>query len=174
MNPLNVLKIYFNRYYRLTPLLVFIMYFSAFVIYPLASGPARTTLYERDIEACASFGWYNILYVNNYFDDALKCFGWCWYLANDMQMFLLLPWILMFYKLLSMLGILIMVGLFLIHYITTFVLTYHYETSPSNLFPDPHYNDYYGKPWTRIGPYLIGIVFAMMYENFKDGVKYDK
>ena len=41
MNPLLVLKIYFNRYYRLTPLLAFIMYFSAFVIYPLTSGPAR-------------------------------------------------------------------------------------------------------------------------------------
>lgn len=46
MNPGYIFLAYFQRYYRLTFLLAFVMYFSAFVIYPLASGPGRISLYE--------------------------------------------------------------------------------------------------------------------------------
>lgn len=33
---------------------------------------------------------------------------------------------------------------------------------------------FYIKPWIRITPYLVGLALAMMYENYKDGVKYDQ
>ena len=36
-----ILGAYFRRFWRLTPLLAFTMYFSTFALYPLASGPGR-------------------------------------------------------------------------------------------------------------------------------------
>ncbi len=100
MNPQKVFVLYFNRYYRLTPLLAFVMYFSAFVLNPLASGPGSAALYTLNRENCRHYGWTNILYINNYYPRDLSkgCFGWTWYLANDIQMFLLLPWLVMLYK----------------------------------------------------------------------------
>lgn len=138
MNPLKVLLIYFQRYYRLTPLLAFTMYFSAFVIYPMASGPAREQLYNFNIEQCKKYGWTNILYINNYYPDNAACFGWAWYLANDFQMFLLLPWILMLYKFFSLIGIIVLVGLLVANIVCTFIINWHYNFSVSPLWnPDP-------------------------------------
>lgn len=28
-------------------------------------------------------GWRNILFIDNLFDDSYYCFGWGWYLSND-------------------------------------------------------------------------------------------
>ena len=57
INPLQVLIAYFHRYYRLTPLLAFTLYFSAFVIYPMTSGPGKMLVYNGNIENCKANGW---------------------------------------------------------------------------------------------------------------------
>ena len=67
---------YFHRYYRLTPLLAFVMYFFAFVVYPMASGPGRTILSNYTMKNCESYGWANLLYINNFYPDlGESCFG---------------------------------------------------------------------------------------------------
>lgn len=177
MNPLKVLLIYFQRYYRLTPLLAFAMYFSVFVIYPLASGPSRYQLYNTNIEECKAHGWSNLLYINNFYPRNASCFGWVWYLANDFQMFLLLPWILILYKFFSLIGILVLVGLLVANIVCTFIVNWQYNFNVSPLWntdPAEFMRVFYIKPWIRITPYLVGLALAMMYENYKDGVKYDK
>lgn len=82
------------------------MYFSAFVIYPLASGPMRSDVYNFNIENCKNYGWSTLLYLNNYYPQRLDqiCFAWTWYLAIDMHLFLLLPFYVILYKLSSVVG----------------------------------------------------------------------
>ena len=57
---------YFHRYYRLTPLLAFIIYFGAYVIYPLGSGPLGTETADFT-RRCDSYGWADLLYINNFY-----------------------------------------------------------------------------------------------------------
>ena len=118
---------YFHRYYRLTPLLAFIMYFVAFVMYPLASGPARG-FSDHMTENCAKYGWKNILYINNYETDSLKgCMGQTWYLANDMQMFLILPWFMLCYLWKKPVAWIILACLFIANLVVSFYVAYHYD-----------------------------------------------
>ncbi len=45
----TVLVAYFHRYYRLTPLLAFILYFSTYVVFPLATGPYHGALIQGNV-----------------------------------------------------------------------------------------------------------------------------
>lgn len=38
---------------------------------------------------CDRFWWRNILYVNNWFPFTEMCMIWSWYLANDMQFYVI-------------------------------------------------------------------------------------
>ncbi len=175
MNPLKILLLYVNRYLRLTPLLAFAMYFSVFVIYPLTSGPSRMSIYDFNIKNCKADGWSNLLYINNFYPKNASCFGWVWYLANDFQMFLLLPWVLLAYKLFSMVGLLILLALFIANFASTFYISWHYNLNVSSAWSSGEYmQEYYIKPWVRITPYLVGLGLAMMYENYRDGLRYDE
>ena len=128
LSPIKVLIAYFHRYYRLTPLLAFIVYFSTYVIFPLTSGPVRMGVLEENVEKCKEYGWTTILYINNFYPKLqdFTCFDWTWYLANDMQMFLLLPWIVISYKATKLGGSLFILALYIANFAATFYITYHY------------------------------------------------
>ena len=57
------------------------------------SGPNHTLWYES--ERCTKNPWVDLLYINNfridYLEDQGDCLGQTWYLANDMQFFLIAP-----------------------------------------------------------------------------------
>ena len=146
------------------------MYFSAFVIYPLSSGPGKMLIYNNNIENCKQYGWKQILYVENFVGSpSEQCFGWGWYLSNDMQMFLILPWIIIIYKSLPLLGTLVLGLCFIGNFIATGFIAYNNNLSAGTFSQAPNFYDvYYDKPWVRVSPYLVGLGFAMMYENYKD------
>ena len=125
----KILIAYFHRYYRLTPILAVILYFSTYVLYPLTTGPYRHQTVVPNIENCASYGWTVILYINNFYPSLAQftCFNWTWYLANDMQMFLILPWVLALYTASNTIGTLFLGLLFAANFAVTFFTNYHYE-----------------------------------------------
>ena len=94
---LQILMMYLHRYLRLTPALAVLM--CVFMIIPpyLTSGPAAVTK-ETLTGTCDKWWWYNILYINNLDVGAGNCVGWVWYLANDMQFFILSPVFLYAFK----------------------------------------------------------------------------
>ena len=62
----------------------------------MTSGPFAAT--KDTLGKCDKYWWYNILYINNFKQDAGLCVGHVWYLANDMQFFLLSPIFLYAFK----------------------------------------------------------------------------
>lgn len=46
---------------------------------------------DHDTTICRDYGWRNLLYINNFFDQTECCLGQTWYLANDMQFYILSP-----------------------------------------------------------------------------------
>ncbi|WAR11329.1 NRF6-like protein [Mya arenaria] len=91
---LNWLMFYFHRFWRLTPPYMLVLMFGTVLSPYLIMGPLRLT---NDIMGeCRKNWWTNLLYINNYVElDHWVCMGWSWYLANDMQFYIISPLILL-------------------------------------------------------------------------------
>ncbi|XP_036138986.1 nose resistant to fluoxetine protein 6-like [Monomorium pharaonis] len=113
---------------------------------------------EKPHETCAKYWWRNLLYINNLFDHNTMCMSWSWYLANDMQFYviglaLLILSSIYFYTAVAILGLLLMGSIILsgyISYINEYVPTLDEQYRFLNIL--------YYPPWVRIGPYIIGMI----------------
>ncbi|XP_060604940.1 nose resistant to fluoxetine protein 6-like isoform X2 [Ruditapes philippinarum] len=89
----NWIMFYFHRFWRLTPpyMLFLMVYVPTFKYW--GDGPFWP---QQGVETkeCENTWWTNILYVNNFVKTEQMCMGWSWYLANDMQFYILSPMLL--------------------------------------------------------------------------------
>ncbi|XP_029669253.1 nose resistant to fluoxetine protein 6-like [Formica exsecta] len=113
---------------------------------------------HRLYEICAKYSWRNLLYINNLFDLDSMCMLWSWYLANDMQYFIIAIALLIlstvyFYIAAAILGALLIGSIVLTGYIS-----YIYEFVPTLDEQRRLVSVFYYPPWIRIGPYIIGII----------------
>ncbi|XP_011706939.1 PREDICTED: nose resistant to fluoxetine protein 6-like [Wasmannia auropunctata] len=115
-------------------------------------------IYEKSHEICAKYWWRNLVYINNFFDVNVMCMSWSWYLANDMQFYIVAMTLLIlstmyFHAVVKILGGFLIGSIILSGYIS-----YIYEYIPTldvlNRFADV----FYTPPWMRIIPYIIGII----------------
>jgi peptidoglycan/LPS O-acetylase OafA/YrhL len=92
-------KAYLGRFLRLTP-----TYMLALAIYSqltphFVPASAFATTMNPSLDPCPSYWWTNLLYINNFYpengDLGKGCMGWSWYLANDMQFFLIAPFLVL-------------------------------------------------------------------------------
>ena len=176
------------RLIRLYPFYIYVifatMYFMPFLIDgPSVEPPIDYTKY------CANYWWHNLLFINNLisYAEPNNCAGHTWYLANDMQFFLITIFIYFaIFKTNRKLGNIIFFCLFWISNILQFIIIYIENISHMNLLDisgniekaDEAFNSdgnqniwfykYYQVPWCRISTYIIGLYFAQLYINLKD------
>ncbi len=81
--------VYFHRWWRLSPLYYFVVFYAAAVGDMMATGPLKGIFVMG--KPCRQSWWSNLLYINNFTprQQSLSCITWSWYLALDMQFFLL-------------------------------------------------------------------------------------
>lgn len=166
-------KFFFHRFWRLTPLYMMVLAFWATLFKYFGSGPHWP---EDPDKMCKTNWWTNLLYINNIVRRESPCMGWSWYLANDMQFFLLSSFfIALLYKWALLGGIVIFVFM-LASCITTGVITYVGNLPPATpgIFQNVSlqtqvFNDIYIVPWCRINPYLIGVLLG--YVLYKSNCK---
>ncbi|XP_059139852.1 nose resistant to fluoxetine protein 6-like [Physella acuta] len=156
---------YFHRLWRLTPpymmILVTVLGLQRF----MGSGALWRTLQPPDKDKCETHWWLNLLYVNNLVRSREECFGHSWYLANDMQFYLITPAMLLPLLINRSVGVVVCVTLLFAHWTATATLSVVNEWPPVMLGLDVHILEtsahwmehYYIVPWCRIGPYIIGI-----------------
>ena len=164
--------IYINRYIRLTAPYAPIILISLGLWPHLSNGP----LYQQtDDLNCQKNWWRNLLYINNFGHETEMCVGWSWYLAVDMQVFLLMPFVVALFQIdfkKIHWGWIASFTLIIIQCCTAFGLTIS-DNLPSQPLPPygspeaiaaKDYNDYfrivYVTPWCRLGPYVVGVMFA--------------
>ncbi|XP_046843105.1 nose resistant to fluoxetine protein 6-like [Xenia sp. Carnegie-2017] len=169
----NWLLFYVHRYVRLTPSLMFMILFYMKLIPFFAYSPIWSTTEDK---YCSRYWWTNLLYINNFYPtDFLKqCAGWSWYLANDMQFFVISPLILILAYRFCRVGLLATAGSLLMASTMILAVLYgNYDIDPtelskwgmSNLFGisetrKNYSNMIYSKPYCRVQPYLIGIMLG--------------
>jgi peptidoglycan/LPS O-acetylase OafA/YrhL len=88
----SVLKFYFNRFMRLFPLYLFtLLFFWKYITLYGGEGP-MFFMYDVNNECSKNWIWH-LLFINNLipWSSHDNCMSWTWYLANDMQFYLLVP-----------------------------------------------------------------------------------
>ncbi len=176
---------YVHRILRLTPTYMFVLFFYWFLTVHMGNGPNLILNAGPDspvMEKCRSYWWTNLLYINNFHPNKLtdQCMGWAWYLANDMQFYVISPLLLIpLYHWLPI-GVL-SVGLVLFSSFGATGFIAGYYGYPANIFfaaqelvPGIPSEDsqIYVKPYCRIAPYLVGIALGyLLYRKFRISVK---
>ncbi|GIY37579.1 nose resistant to fluoxetine protein 6 [Caerostris extrusa] len=109
--------------------------------------------------------------------NAVQCFGWPWYLANDMQFYVISPLFLITLWRWPKIGYSLLGLFFCTTFVANFVIIYVYDFNldmGTILKQDGHIEDFwlgktlwndhmnkvYVKPYTRIGPYLVGLALG--------------
>ncbi|XP_058446919.1 nose resistant to fluoxetine protein 6 isoform X2 [Malaya genurostris] len=150
------------RFLRLTPAYFFVITFNELAL-KWTYGKSVFTPGITDDVTCHKFWWRNILYINNWYPFDEMCMIWSWYLANDMQFYVVALTLLALstrYFKLSM----IMAGLLMIcSWITSIVISIKYNYSYKVSDPFESFDILYDKPWQRITPYLIGMFTGYIY-----------
>uniref|UniRef100_A0A336LZH1 CSON009110 protein n=1 Tax=Culicoides sonorensis TaxID=179676 RepID=A0A336LZH1_CULSO len=78
-----------KRYLRLTPLHAFAILIEATWVSKLYNGPIWQQIAGQDRASCRANWWTNLLYINNFIGADEPCILPTWYLATDMQLFIM-------------------------------------------------------------------------------------
>ena len=172
---------YLHRILRLTPTYMFFLLFYWFIAMYLSQGPPMFQLIAgpdgKQQSNCRAYWWTNLLYINNLYPSSLseECMSWSWYLANDMQFFVISPLIIVPLYVWFTGGLIASSVLLLVSFAVTGFLVGFYNFPASSYLPwgvpstSPNYEtEIYVKPYCRIGPYIIGLVLgAVFYYEYK-------
>ncbi|KAL8596761.1 hypothetical protein ACOMHN_053857 [Nucella lapillus] len=177
---MNWIKFILHRFWRLTPayMLVIFVYLSLWRYW--GSGPLWDSN-DPDSQNCKTSWWTNMLYINNFFLTDKGCLGQAWYLANDMQFYLLSPFIFVPFFYSPVYGMVAALVFLLATTIPPAAITMT-ENIQSSLIPTGNttvtnnnmFDDYYIKPYNRMGPYIIGMVTGYVLYRTDCKVKINK
>ncbi|XP_055846411.1 nose resistant to fluoxetine protein 6 [Episyrphus balteatus] len=106
---------------------------------------------------CPKYWWRNLLYINTLFPVDEMCMLWSWYLANDTQFYIIGAIILIVAVRHFKLAATTMFVFLFSSWITTAIIAFRNNHKPNTDDPLALFDKIYDKPWTRLGPYLIGM-----------------
>ncbi|XP_066920656.1 nose resistant to fluoxetine protein 6-like [Clytia hemisphaerica] len=191
---LDLLMFYLHRFLRVTPLFMFILLFKYNVIPVIIQNDLLGILDDPTggQKGCQRYWWTNFLYISNFYPKSFwrMCHPISWYLANDMQFYILSPvFLYSIYHLEKKLAnsrwkywsgaFVIFIGVFMCFCVTVALIDYNDYPAMHAAYqlrwilkPNPRANvrldpqdETYDKPYTRIAPYLIGILIGYMFSR---------
>ena len=170
------LKSFIHRYLKLLPLYIIFLLASIYIFPRLSSGPIFYQS-QKLANLCKEYWYKNLLFFNNFnMSPADECNGWTWYLANDMQFFLLSPFILIPFCLRQVYGYIITLSLMGCSFIVQFIVVYHYGLTPSLRVDFAQINKqqtyFFVAPWCRVNTFLLGILFSFGYLQYRQPYKF--
>ncbi|XP_034047554.1 O-acyltransferase like protein [Thalassophryne amazonica] len=150
----------FNRIKRVQPLHLFIVCLVTGVSSVVQWGP-YWYLFRDFCTGCKKDWWANLLLITNLLTEPNMCVPWAWYLSLDFQCYVTTPLLVYLYRLnrrvLTMVSGALLLGTTVASAFVTAVL----HLPVFQPFALTHWNYtlyYYMKPYTRYGPFLIGIL----------------
>ena len=188
---LNWVYYFLHRYWRLTPLYVFIMLiFMSLIMYLvagpfqwLATDPKHGLVYEAS-HGCRNYWWSNLLYINNFYPNYgadTGCMGWSWYLANDMQFYMVIsPVLIILFKYHKIAGIVTGLSLVIAGVAIRGFLVAWYGIQIMGGAPTKHKNDPWGdqglyiRPWARMSVYIVGFLTGIFLHTIRCRLKMNK
>ncbi|XP_071385520.1 O-acyltransferase like protein [Centroberyx affinis] len=170
MSPSLVASFLFKRLKRVQPLHLFIVCL-VMSVFSVARQGAYGFIFEDEVEDCKMFWWANILLINNLYVAHKMCVPWAWYLSLDFQCYLTTPLLVYLFRRNRVLLAAVAASLLLIISMVSAVLTALLQIpvhQPTSLSYKNYFIYYYYKPYSRYGPYLIGILMGIYMTTKKD------
>ncbi|XP_045468559.1 nose resistant to fluoxetine protein 6 isoform X4 [Harmonia axyridis] len=106
---------------------------------------------------CEKYWWRNILYINTLFPVEEMCMLWSWYLSDDTQFYVIGAVILILSTSHFKSAASVLLTLLVSSWMTTSYIAYSNSHRPGSDDPLALFDKIYDKPWTRLGPYLVGM-----------------
>ena len=174
---------YVHRLLRILPAYSFVLFFFWQLEEHMGDGPIWYQYLgpgKRYYAQCEKYWWSNLLFINNFYPWKLidGCLNWGWYLAADMQMYVIAPLLLIPLYYGTLLGGVVAVAFLVASFIVTGTLTGRYDLK-ANLFLSgfesiTHPNAInsldvlYIKPWTKIPAFVIAVLLGyVLYRKYK-------
>ena len=173
---INFLLVYFHRYYRLIFPLLFVQGLSMCLIRYLGDGPIYRQSWDSLLKKqWEKYWWSHLFFINNLipWKTSDEWIVWAWYLANDFEFFLITPPILYLFCKSRISGYIAIYVLLIATMLSNAIIYGYYNISPAGKSEEIDFQNFiYIKPWVRIGPYLIGILFGLGVFELKMKEKY--
>ncbi|XP_063695902.1 nose resistant to fluoxetine protein 6-like [Culicoides brevitarsis] len=145
------------RYIRLTP-----AYFFVIVTNELALKWTfdRSVFQPSIIDhiTCNKYWYRNIFYVNNWYPFREMCMIWSWYMANDMQFYIVAIILLILSKRFFKVSAITVVVLLMSSWVVAIFVSIHFNYIHKVADPFESFDILYDKPWQRMGPYIVGMI----------------
>ena len=167
--PSSKIKLYLCRMMRLWPLYIFtLLFFWRFMVLLGGEGPMFFQ-YDEHAKCGSSFVWH-LLFLNNIIPWGSRdsCMQWTWYLACDVQFFMLVPLLIAIYYH-SRKKFWISIGLlwFTSALLSAIVIVKNDFSASYFTYKDTYWTVFYEKPWARLPAYLVGIICGCSYYSYK-------
>ncbi|XP_036973743.1 O-acyltransferase like protein isoform X1 [Acanthopagrus latus] len=170
LSPSVVADYLFRRIKRIQPLHLFIMCLTIGLISLVQWGPYWFPFVDTMMD-CKSYWWANLLLISNLLPVHEICIPWTWYLSLDFQCYATTPLLVYFYRLNRGVFTVVAGGLLVMTTVSSVVITALLQLpvfQPSTLTSENYVLYYYVKPYTRYGPFLIGILTGIYLTTKKD------
>ncbi|XP_062587968.1 nose resistant to fluoxetine protein 6-like [Saccostrea cucullata] len=155
---------YFHRFWRLTPMyMIILMIYTCLTLY-LGNGP----MWPKQIDSaeyCRENWWTNILYVNNLVHTDKQCMAWTWFLANDMQFYVVSIILLFFLTVNIKLGSFFVFLLMSAGIVSAGIKEHKYNGSFFTMQSDggAFWNNVYITPWCRVAAFCVGLFLGVIF-----------
>ncbi|KAK6625957.1 hypothetical protein RUM43_006256 [Polyplax serrata] len=168
------------RYIRLTPSLLAVLLFYAYVWDHLGSGPLWNTLVKQNAILCQNYMWRNLLYLQNYFAFENMCAPQTHQLALDMQLSAMAPIFVYLLHKYDKTGLGILQAIFMLSSIVRYTATANNELSVvvyhgitvSQLYKTA--DKLYAQTLHRSSPYLMGVIVGHYLQRLKGKISLSK
>lgn len=158
--------LYLHRAYRILPGYMYILILLWSGIKFLGSGPLWFQQSRLDTD-CGDYWWTNGLFLNNFLPSGLgnMCLTQSWYLANDMQFFVLSPPLLyLYHRYRKCIAWVLICALLCLSVGISLWIAAYYDYNVVAIAPEnsTFYYYFYIKPYTRFPPYALGIISGLL------------
>ncbi|WAR11331.1 NRF6-like protein [Mya arenaria] len=162
MKGFNWFMFYFHRFWRLTPPYMLVIMVGTVLLPYIVYGPFWLEGEFPFMSECRKTWWVNLLYINNYVHAEDACLGWSWYLANDMQFYIISPLILLPFNVFAGAAC----GVVFIAASTAAIwvidVNHEYPVQSALTFAPPPKDSHFSRnlylpSYARVGPYVLGL-----------------
>lgn len=169
-----------GRVLRILPLYIFVMAFVNLVEPSLGEGPLWHQMDVLTLD-CEKYWWTNFLFLNNFIPDGKgnDCLGQSWYLAVDMQLFVFSIGVITLYAKYPKKYTWVAIGILCLSSLIERIIVSNENEIMISLLSSKMSADSvrstYTKPYSRITPYILGLMSGFVYhqyksKNFIDGI----
>ncbi|KAH8420432.1 hypothetical protein KR009_010307, partial [Drosophila setifemur] len=144
------------RYLRLTPIYLFVVIFNDFAV---RQGLDSSVFQPAKIEhnTCRIYWWRNILYINNFFPQREMCMMWSWYMANEMQFYVMAALLLALARKYFKAVAVTLFAFLLSSWSISGIVSLQHQYTHKVALPFESFDFLYDKPWQRVGSYIVGM-----------------